>query len=75
MSTEEMSTERVAPSFNHSINRNPGCIRADDRTFRPILLHLFPEMLLNLQIFNDRFNNPVDFFQMLQIIFQIARHN
>ena len=63
---EPMAAEVVAAALGERMNRNAGCIRADDRSGAPGLIDPGEQGPLHVELFDDGFDDPIGFGESLK---------
>src|SRR5690606_25185475 len=71
----EMLLEVVRSSVAHKIDRNPGRVRGDQRSRFPEFFNFLENLLLDLELFNDNFYNPVGARNFSYVIGRVACGN
>ena len=69
---EPVTPEIVGASGGQDADRNAGRVRADDRACAPRPIHALEQRALDVELLDDRFHDPVDLGDSLQIAVEAA---
>src|SRR5690606_21190328 len=72
---QEIFAERFIKPVNQLLERNGRGVRRDDRAFLAHGFDLFIKVVLDLQVFKNDLDNPVDIGKVFEVVLDIARGN
>ena len=75
MGPEEMFAEILAQSFAHGLQGDARGVGRDDGALSAHAVDPLEEILLDLQVFDDHFDDPVAVFDLVEIVFKVADGN
>ena len=72
MGSQKMLSEFLAQTLGHAFQGDSRCVRGNNGRVFPDSLKPLQKFLLDFQIFNNHFHNPVTIPKLVKIIFEIA---
>ena len=72
MRAEKVTAEIFRHAFGHSVDRQAGCIRGYNRSRLAVAFDAPVEIALDLQLFNDGFDDPIHARQLFKVVLEIA---
>src|SRR6185503_6152910 len=68
----EVLFEIVGTPFSKQVNRNAARIRSDNRAGTATLIDLLEERALDVQILDDRFDDQIAIFDLVEVVVEVA---